>query len=284
MEFSSLILTPLGRALTLVGTLRPAALVVAMALLAGTSAYAQNAPDPSPESVDADPAAALTARYPAGSITSVEKADQALTDVVKARAAVEARSLEEQRVCYEKFFVNDCLDVSKERRRLAMKAIRPVDVAANAFKRRARADERDKALEEQRAKDEVEMPKRAQEQKEKELANVEKMKQGADKNKEVEANSRLHAGEADKRAAEHNARLQKAEQERAAKAQQRAANVAAFEKKAQESAARQREIAAKKAEKARALANKKASTQAPVPAATPAGGAATTPTSPASTP
>jgi hypothetical protein len=281
VEFASLILAPLSPSPTPASRPRSAAAALGVAALLLTLAAGVQAADTQLKPV-AQPAAELAARYPLETLNSVETANRALADVADAKAEVEARDLEQRRACYEKFFVNNCLDAAKEQRRQAMKTIRPIDITANAFLRKDRADERDKALEVHAAQQPAEATQKAQDQKAKELSNADKVKQGAAKEKEVAANTRKHLGEEDKRVAEHNARLQKAQQDAAAKASQRAANVAAFEKKAQESAARQREVAANKAAKAKDLANKKAAeTGAPVtPAATAAPPpAATTPAS-----
>ena len=117
-------------------------------------------------------AAALTARYPTGSIKSIEIADQVLIDAATAKAEVDAYNLEEQRGCYEKFFMNYCLNSVNEQRRLAFKAIRRIEVAANAYKRRDRADERDRALAEQRAKQATEKPRQIRPQMEEDQGNA----------------------------------------------------------------------------------------------------------------
>ncbi|WP_061539812.1 hypothetical protein [Collimonas fungivorans] len=275
MEFASLILAPLSPSPA--AALRRPLLLGTAALLLALSAGVQAA-DAALKPVD-QPAAELSARYPLETLTSVETANKALTDVADAKAEVEARDLEQRRACYQKFFVNHCLDIAKEQRRQAMKTIRPVDITANAFLRKDRADERDKALEVHDAAQPAEAAQKAQDQQAKELSNAEKVKQGTAKEKEVAANTRKHMGEADKRVADHNAKLQKAQQDEAAKASERAANVAAFERKAKESAARQKEVADNKAAKAKDLAAKKA---AAAPAA-PAAPAASTPP-PASAP
>ncbi|KAF3999482.1 hypothetical protein [Glaciimonas immobilis] len=209
------------------------------------------------------PAAEFIARHPPGSVTSVTEADAVLTDVTKARTEVELRNLNEQRVCYKKFFTTYCLNAAKEQRRLALKQIRPLEVEANAFKRRATADDRDKALAEQQAKTEASAPKVQQDQKDKELSNANKVKEGAAKNAAVQSNTKLHAGEAEKRVSDNANKLQSIKQAEAARASERAANRAAFIKKGQDAAARQKVVAAKKAEKARQLAAKKAAS-APV--------------------
>lgn len=260
MEFASLNLAP--------RRLRPVLVTALAAALLALSAGAQAA-DAVPLKPVAEPAADLTAHYPLESLTSVEVANKALTEVADAKAEVAARDLEQRRACYTKFFVNHCLDAAKEQRRLALKAIRPIDVTANAFLRKDRADERDKALAANEVQRPAEETQKAQDQKEKELSNADKVKQGAAKEKEVAANTRKHLGEADKRVADHNARVQKAQQDDAVKKSQEAANVAAFQKKAEDSAARQREVAANKAAKAKDLAAKKAAEAAAAPAVTP---------------
>ncbi|QRX82343.1 hypothetical protein [Glaciimonas sp. PAMC28666] len=217
------------------------------------------------------PAAEFVARHPPGSISSVVGADDVLTDVTKARAEVELRNTNERRVCYKKFFTNHCLDAVKEQRRLALKQIRPLEVEANAFKRRATADDRDKALAEQQAKNDISAPKLQQDQKDKESSIADKVKQGGEHDAAVTANTKLHAGEAEKRVSDNAKKLQQIQQNETAKTSERAANRAAFAKKGQDAADRQRDIAEKKAEKARQLAEKKA-------------GAAPTATSPALAP
>jgi len=283
VEFASLSLAPWSSLSSQVRARlqRPVALGVA-ALLLTLSAGVQAADVPLKPV--AEPADELSARYPLDTLNSVETANRALTDVANAKAEVEARDLEQRRACYAKFFVNHCLDAAKEQRRLAMKTIRPVDITANSFLRKDRADERDKALEVHNAGQPAEAAQKAQDQKEKELSNADKVKQGAAKEKEVAANTRKHLGEADKRVADHNAKVKKVQQDEAAKASQRAANVAAFEKKAQDSAARQKEVAANKAAKAKDLANKKAAeTGVPATPAAPAAPAAKPSPPPAST-
>ena len=216
------------------------------------------------------PAADFVAHHPVGSVSSVAGADEVLTDVTKARADVELRTLNEQRICYKKFFTNHCLNAAKEQRRLALKQIRPLEVEANAFKRRATADDRDKALADQAAKEGIAAPKREQDQKDKESTTARKVKEGNEKATAVETNTKLHAGEAEKRVTDNAQKLQRIQQTETAKAAERAANRAAFIKKGQDAAARQHDIAEKKAEKERQLAEKKAAAPPVTPPASPA--------------
>lgn len=90
--------------------------------------------DPTPMAVPTDPT------------TSVEQADQRLAAVAKERAAIEARHAEREAFCYEKFFVNKCLDEAQERRRAALSAQRAIEIEAERFKRRVKVDERDRAI------------------------------------------------------------------------------------------------------------------------------------------
>ncbi|KFI06755.1 hypothetical protein [Massilia sp. BSC265] len=96
------------------------------------SACASVEPGPSVESVDPT--------------TSVAQADQRLAAVAAERAAIEARYAEREAVCYEKFFVNHCLDEAKERRRVALVAQRNVEIEAERFKRRVKVEERDREI------------------------------------------------------------------------------------------------------------------------------------------
>jgi colicin import membrane protein len=101
----------------------------------------------------------LLSVYPAGSIMTNEKADAALATVDQFTASAEARYLDEQRVCYTKFFAQRCLDTAKDNHRVTIKAIRQVDIEANRYKRQARADESERSLNERNASREANKPK-----------------------------------------------------------------------------------------------------------------------------
>lgn len=186
-----------------------------------------------------------------GSINSVEMADRALLDAAQERQQFEARYIEEQDRCYDKFFVSHCLAQAAERHRLELNRIRPVEVEANAYKRRAKVDARDENLALQRERDQQDAAQRATQQREAIISSQKKVERGAQGAQAAQAKEKLHEGDADKRIAEHNARLQDVQQQEAAGAAERAQNVADFEKKRLASEARQREVAAKKAEKER---------------------------------
>ena len=77
---------------------------------------------------------------------SVEQAQRKLEESRLERAAVEARFSAAEQVCYTKFFVNNCLDAAKEKRREALAYVRAVEVEAEYFVRKAEVEERDRKL------------------------------------------------------------------------------------------------------------------------------------------
>jgi colicin import membrane protein len=169
---------------------------------------------------------------------SVEQADARLAEVAAARAKVNQEFAADEQVCNEKFFVNYCLDQAKEKRRVALAGLRAVEVEANRFKRQAAVDKRDAELAERLKKDAEEDARRAA------------------------APQRTHAEHApagptakpgpslDQRQAEHDAKERRRQQQEAADAPKRAENVAAFERKQQESEHRRARVAERMAERA----------------------------------
>ncbi|MBV8666946.1 MAG: hypothetical protein JO269_10740 [Burkholderiaceae bacterium] len=199
----------------------------------------------------------LSARYPSGSIQSVDTANRALAEVDKLRSALDQKFATEQHECYSRFFATSCVDAAKEKHRLALAQIRKIEVEADTFNRSARVLERDQHLAERRAKDAGNPPKPI-----------------ADTGRAPAAPVAHPEGD---RVAEHEAKLKQQQAEQQQDAQKRADNVAAYEKKVQDAEARQRDVAAKKAEKAKEAADKAAkaaaasdATAAPASAAAPA--------------
>ena len=88
----------------------------------------------------------LVSRYPAGTISSVQVAQAALADVDSARRETEQRFSSQRAECFEKFFTSSCLADAKEERRAALHNIRKVEVEANAFLRKERANERERVI------------------------------------------------------------------------------------------------------------------------------------------
>ena len=214
--------------------------------------------------------AKLAARYPANSIDSVARASAALEDVARTRAQVQAQLANDERACMPTFFTTHCLDQARERRRAALVRLRSIEVEANTYQRRARVEERERALAQKPVKAEPAAPKLPK-------AALPAAPSGA----EGCASTASHAGDVasppavtDPRATPAQAVMPSAPRQArpAAPGMSRAAeeaNMAAFDRKAAESARRQREIAEKKAEKERDRVSRKASgvpSAAPLPA------------------
>jgi colicin import membrane protein len=168
-------------------------------------------------------------------------------------ALIAAQFSDEQKSCFPKFFATSCLNDAKERHRVALAKVRIIEIEVNKFKRRANVEARDKA---QAAKHEHEID---------EMTNHEKESRNQASGNEPassKASSTLPVkvkNNANDRVIKHQTAVNKRQAAESDKAKQRADNIAAYEKKQQGSEARQREIAAKKAEKARSISSKAAS-------------------------
>jgi colicin import membrane protein len=200
-------------------TLRNAALVLACAALSACS-YVLLPPN---------------VQHVAPPSKSLVEAERKLADATAQRAAIEAEFAASEQVCYSKFFVNSCLENSREKRREALAVVRSVEVEAELFQRRDKANARDRALAETLKEAEAEAAQRA--------ANPRPVPE------EEQAPPPKPIASKVNREAENAAKLKRiAEQERA-EAGKRAENVARFEKKRQESERRQAERAKRQAER-----------------------------------
>lgn len=196
--------------------------------------------------------APLSQRYPAGSIKSDEAAQKALDEARQDRQAASVRYVVDQRACYRKFLVNSCLEEAKERKRLADKNIKQVEVEANTYQRQATVDERDRTLAEQRVSDEQDAARRLEEQKQKEADSARKVQESNAKNREVQ--QRIDQNKdvpADYRIREHEAKMRQQQAEDAANAPERAANAAAREQRIKDAEAHRLEVERKKADNER---------------------------------
>ena len=232
-------------------------------------AAAEGAPAEAAPAIDAigGSAAAVVARYPARSIDSMASADAALADVARARAEINTRHQAAQAACRPAFFMTRCLDAAKEKRRAALATLRPVEIEANAFKRQERVSARDRALEEKNAKAEREAAS--------EKNSVKIRKPVAPAAPAADASDAASANAAPAKAPPRNPRTPHVAKPLTPSidAATEARNMAAFDRKAAESAQRQRDIAAKKAEKEQDRARKKAEAAAAAAAGTDTGAA-----------
>jgi hypothetical protein len=198
---------------------------------------------------------------------SVAEANARLAGVERERHAIEARYAERERVCYDKFFVNNCLDEAKERRRRSLAAQRAIEVEASHYLRQAKVVERDRAMAEEEARYKVE---------EEALA-----RQAAPAPREVTEIPAPRPSQAASRAARHDAKARQAAEKERREAADRAENVAEYNQRKAAAEERQRIVAKRKADKAAKEAKKQGAAAQqpanPAPSAPPAPPAAPTP-------
>jgi colicin import membrane protein len=229
-------------------------ILLSLGLLCASSGNAQE----SAVSAKADGSETLTSvmeRYPSGAIDSVEVADRALEDIKRQRSVVETQFAQNEASCYEKFFVTACMDGAKERRRKAMKQLESIEVEANSYNRRARAEKREQALRDRQAKQAEQPDTQA-------TANA-NAPAGSGDIADVERRARKASSEPrttpaktynTERAAQHAQELAQEKEKERADTQKRMENIRAYEKKQQRSLERQREIAEEKKGKERVRA------------------------------
>jgi hypothetical protein len=226
------------------------AALAALAIFALQSVGAQQSDDVSRSSPDGQiTAESLAARYPMGSIQSVETADQALAAVEQARAAAGARYATEVQACATKFFATACSDEAKERQRNALAKISPVELEALMFNRKARVIERDKALAEKRAKEEADAPERLRTQQENEKQAAEKAATVQRKSQEKTDEENRLSGTVSTRQQAHEEKMRRLQEEELRKAPERERNIAAYQRKVKEAEEHQRAIAERKSKK-----------------------------------
>jgi len=206
---------------------RLTACFLAGSLLAGSFAMAQESAPAVPNTPTQD---GLAVRYPSGSIQSEDTANRALVEIDQQRKLLDQKYGGEERECYAKFFAQ----------------IRKVEVEANAFLRGNRVVQRDKKLAEKRANDAANPPKPLAD-----LPVKQAMQSAADKEKE----NQQHI-------ADTEAKRTQRKQDEINDAPKHAQSAVAYQKKVADAQARQRDVAAKKAEKARQAAAKTAAASA----------------------
>lgn len=166
---------------------------------------------------------------------SLAEADRKLADAIAKRSAIEAEFAASEQVCYKKFFVNSCLEKAKEKRREALAVVRSIEVEAELYQRRDKADARDRALAESQKEFEADAAQRA--------ANPrpERVEEPAPEPKPIAAQTN--------RAAANAAKLKRIAEKEQAEAGQRAQNAANFEKKRLESERREAQRRKRQAER-----------------------------------
>ena len=170
---------------------------------------------------------------------SVAQADATLERVTRERAVVASTFAAEEAVCNDKFFVNNCLDKAKEKRRVALAQLRAEEVEAEHFKRAASVAKRDADLAERARRDAEEFARREAQPPKPARTEEELAPPAAPRGGKSVA----------EREAEHAERLRRDAARTASQADKRAANVAAYEKRQADAARRQEQVAKRVAER-----------------------------------
>lgn len=187
-------------------------------------------------------------RFFSGSISSPEVAQHALDDIAGARARIEATFAEEQRRCYGKFFVNHCLSQARERRRVSLEPLTPIEVEANQFLRQRKVDERDAGLVREAEEREARRQRNALMPSQERADISDQREPSAQSAPRPDVTPSDTAGKSEReRKHEESVLRRKAGQE--AEAAERAQKVAAFERKQQQAKERQEKVARRKAER-----------------------------------
>lgn len=166
---------------------------------------------------------------------SLAEAERKLSDATAKRAAIEAEFAASEQVCYSKFFVNSCLDNAREKRRESLAMVRAIEVEAELFQRREKANARDRALAEALKEDEADAVQRA--------ASPRPVREEAPAQAPKPISQRVN------REAANAAKLKQIAEKEKVEEGKRAENVARFEKKREESVRREAERAKRQAER-----------------------------------
>jgi colicin import membrane protein len=205
----------------------------------------------------------LAARYPSGTINSIELADKVLEEIAHARTGIEARFESEGRDCYSKFFATSCLEDAREQRRRALTLLRPLEVEANTFKRKERVVERDRNLEQRRVEDVPRTLLPTLTTEELAPASSDTAHNLISPMEAVTADRKISGSEPTEQGTRRAVQLRRQGAAGSLDEKKRAENTEAYRKKLAESEARQREIAVKRAEKELQRADKDASASKP---------------------
>lgn len=179
----------------------------------------------------------FTGRFPAGSITSLAQADQAIAAATAQRTQVENTYQQKIKACNQKFIVNSCVNAATAERRSALAQVDAVMVEAQGFKRRYNAAQRAQA-DQQREQERLEQePQAAAERAKRAQAYEQKQHEHAQKTAEKNSSAR---------STQSTTKSPKTVVDDSA---QRSKNAAQYAQKVKDAEMRQAKIAKKRAEK-----------------------------------
>ncbi|MFZ6766164.1 hypothetical protein ACO0LM_03695 [Undibacterium sp. Di26W] len=125
--------------------------VAALLQLALTSP-AMAIPDSNELSAIAGLTTTLDQKYAPGSITTGEVADIALKEATVAQQRLQNWYEQADKACHSKFFVNDCLDDTKQQRRQYIVVLQRISLEAKALQRKLHIEQLDRELLQRQAK------------------------------------------------------------------------------------------------------------------------------------
>lgn len=171
-------------------------------------------------------------------------------DIGNRKAWAEYHYREAEHDCYDKFFVNWCIDRAKDKRRTTMKAIRADELALDSEERALRASQREQRLADKRTQDAAQAPQREAEHRQnaadyqaKQQAHARQASDRASQAAQREANVRAYNA----KQAAHQEKLRQDQADAAQKATARAENVQKYEQKQSDAAARAKQIEERRA-------------------------------------
>ncbi|KWR75578.1 hypothetical protein [Cupriavidus sp. IDO] len=161
------------------------------------------------------------------------------------RAWTNYRFATAERACYDKFFVNSCIDKAKEVQREELAVLRKRELEVGEAERAHRAAERDREQALRNAEYEAGQPQRSANEKASRAAFDKKQQdqQLRDAQRQADAPNRAANAQAyEKKQSDFDARMKEAQEKGAEQARQRQENAKAFEAKQREAAQRQKEL------------------------------------------
>lgn len=168
------------------------------------------------------------------------------TRIAHARDAVEAQYKAEEKACYRKFAVNDCLDKARARRRTAMGDLRRQEIGLNDLQRKRNAAARQRSIEERNT------PARAPASQPSDAARQQRAGEHAAERAQQAASAPAKAAERERQVQQRQGEIQADAQHRA---EQAALNVKEHQQRLAEAKEREDKMKARQAERKKPAAS-----------------------------
>ena len=79
-------------------------------------------------------------------IVALDQADKVLTDVALAKAQIDWRYRQKEQICFDRFWMNDCLHSATTERRTDLARVKKSEIEAQHFKRKNTVEDMDRSL------------------------------------------------------------------------------------------------------------------------------------------